>query len=107
MIIDDEYIISAFHLKSGVVIYNKLIFSEGTFNFYNIGKDNKQMKLYIRTKGKDEDNEECIIEKLILILSPDCIEYVEMEEVEKIKKDMLKILDIIDEDDEDNSRSIF
>lgn len=100
MIIDEEYIISCFYLKSGKILRNNLFFNKqkNGFNFYKLEEKSKQMKLFMRTKGKDDKGEDCIVEKLISIISPDAIECIDVEEIENIENDILELLDIFVDD---------
>lgn len=103
MIIDDEYLISCFHLTSGRTLRNDLFVhkpdtrvpedpEDGDFNFYQVD-DNKQMKLFNRTKGKGK-GKDCIVEVMVGIISPDRIEYIEVMQIEKVPEHFLDILDI-------------
>lgn len=112
MIIDDEYLISCFHLTSGAILTNSLFMDDenygeydiheqtGDFNFYQVD-DNKQMKLFNRTKGKDDEGKDCIVEVMVGIISPDRIEYIEVMEIEKVSEHFLDILDIATEEKKD------
>lgn len=95
MIIDDDYIVSSFHLKSGNVLRNSLFDTDGYFNYYIIDEndDDKNIKLFKRTREKDIEGE-CINESLIAILHPNSIEYIELKEIEDIPEDMLEVLNI-------------
>lgn len=96
MIIDEEYVISSFHLKSGSVFKNTLFHNvRDDFNFYTVDKEeDTKMKLYKRKKEVDEDGDDCIIEKLVIILSTSEIEFIKVKEISDIPEGMLEIVDI-------------
>ena len=94
MIIDEEYIVSAFYLIDKTILFNSMFYEGGGFNLYKIVQLEKDgvdyMKLYYRKK----ESETVTNEVMLNLIPVSSLAYLEVKSVDELNNEQKELLGI-------------